>query len=728
MNIRHSGLHTAFGPDLSPVDPMALQVPQRPGRLSGIDAVFILRALRRQARLVGIILIAGLLATFAALKLVSPRYMGTASLFLDIRAKDLFEGQTDASGGADDMMRIESQLELLRSKRIAGRVMSGLAPADRTYFEKSSPGFGEAKADAGSDLGLAVEEPTAASIEQLLKGLVVERKGRSYLVEVRYLDTNKDRAATIANAFVNAYVADQLEAKQGAARAANLWLEQRIEEISQELESYERRRQAFRAAEDLIEVGDMSLLEREIGDTALQLTSARTNVAAAAAKLEQVRKLASDPKGLLSLDTSIQSPVIGEFRRQMGEVKRKLAKTASQFGASHPDAVAAQAELKQLEESISLELQRIVENAELELETEVGKVKLLDADLKGLKSRSAKLGGSEVKLAELQREIDATSNLYVTMLRRYKETKAQEKLQTADAYVVTYAAPATSPSFPKTGLVLLFAGLCWAGLGASAGVGREIMLPVLRRRSDVERCTGVQCIAELPSVDLSEDGAQDAAKLNLLGPVHWQLDDHLAGRFNQGILNLRQWALGGAKDGPQVVLVTGVRMGDGCSTVALQLAAYAARTGLRAALVDGNLRISGISDILWSGTDLTFVDVVLSGDEPNRAGSFATSRGVEVFPNARRSTATPLEILGSRAMGRFIEYLRGHFDLIVIDTPPISDFADAEAIAEHVDSSLIVTKAGSIDHGEINEAVERLTHRPVPDVGVVLNLVDPERA
>lgn len=72
-------------------------------------------------------------------------------------------------------------------------------------------------------------------------------------------------------------------------------MEQRIREIGDNLVAAEQRQKTLQSDQDLVEVGDMTLLERETAETALQLVSARASVAEAEARLNQVRSLSGIP-------------------------------------------------------------------------------------------------------------------------------------------------------------------------------------------------------------------------------------------------------------------------------------------------------------------------------------------------------------------------------------------------------------------------------------------------
>ncbi len=715
-------------------------------RQAGDRFVFLTKLLRRHARLIATIFLAGLGATFVILQLISPRYVATARILLDTRQQRVFSADTVLPALNDNLFIVDSQLEIIRSTRIAGRVLKAITRNDFAPSSEKLTGsellpranaknqgsvqLAGLKATKGADKGSADANPSATEtqappevLENVLRGLAVERKGRSYVVEVSYSDLSGERAATIANAFVDAYVADQLEAKFQATRAANLWLSERIREIGSDLDAAEQDKQKFRAEHGLVEVGELSLLQRELADYSLQLVSARVSVADAEARLDQVRTLSGDREHLLSLDTSLDSKVISDFRRQAGEVQRRIGEGVSRYGELHPTVLAAKAELQNLNLEIEKEIQRIVENRELNLQAANGKVKLLEQGLEQLKSKALRLGESQIFLTKIQREIDASSTLYSTLLRRYKETSAQEKLQASDARVISYALTPSRPSFPKTGVTLLLAGLAWLGIGVGVGLACDRTQSVFHRPEDVERTTGVRCVAAIPVVDPCQQFGAGEVQRNLLGPMHWRVDDEFGGSFNQEIFKLRQWSIAGQRKFPHVVLVAGVHAADGCSTAAMQMARFAVSTGLNAALVDADLRYHGLTDVLNAETEATYADVVLGGADLESTNCHIVDQGVRVYP-APAGDCRPLDLLGSRQMGHFLRALRNEFDVVVIDTAPMASNFDADALLEHADQVLLVVKAGQTPRDSVLAALHRLGEgEDGISIGVVLNMV-----
>jgi polysaccharide biosynthesis transport protein len=686
----------------------------QPASAGRIDLVFLATALRRQASLIAIVVIGGLILTFLGLLMATPRYTATASLLLDTRQQKVFNADAVLPGLNDDLYIVESQLEILRSPRIATLVLHMLA-RDRLSKDTDDP----AKLDP------LPESIPPDVVGKFLRDLLVERKGRSYIVEVSYTAENAQQAATVANGFVDAYMADQLDAKFQATRSANRWLKERLQEIGVELEDLEQRHQKFRADKGLVDVGDVPLLQKEISEQLQALTAARALAAEAEARLMQVRTLANDPKQILSLDGALQSTVVSEYRKQEAEIQRKLGEAISTYGAQHPSVMGLKAQLGNLAKEMDQEIKRIIENRELAFDAATGKVKLLEANLQKLTTTALKLDEHRVKLAEFKRETSVSSELYSSLLRRYKETRAQEKLQAADARVVSRAAPPTFASYPKKVLVLLLASFAWLGVGAGLGLAREFAHRTIGTSAEVESALGVEHVATLPVLDLLPLGEEERVQHNLSGPIHWVLDDNEFADFGQSIFSIRKWTEACTRQGACVVLVVSAHPAEGCSTVAAQLALHAANAGTQTVLVDADLRSRGLSNALGIEPETSLQDILLRGADLKSALVRLPDTKLPFCPAPARGTRRPLDVLGSRATAKLFGTLRDEFDLIVVDTPPMSSYVDASALVEHADCVLVVVKADQTNRGDVVAALQRLATDSQPAVGAVLNMARP---
>lgn len=172
----------------------------------------------------------------------------------------------------------------------------------------------------------------------------------------------------------------------------------------------------------------------------------------------------------------------------------------------------------------------------------------------------------------------------------------------------------------------------------------------------------------------------------------------------------------------KVFVVSSPLPGDGKSTTAINLALMLAQAGERVVLVEADLRRPRVSDYLRleSAVGLTTlligrVDLADAVQQSGQAGLDVITSGA-IPPN-------PAELLQSKAMAALLAELRGAYDLVIIDAPPLLPVTDAALIAAQSDGVILVVRHGKTTKDQCEQAVDRLRSVGAPLSGSVLNMV-----
>lgn len=167
------------------------------------------------------------------------------------------------------------------------------------------------------------------------------------------------------------------------------------------------------------------------------------------------------------------------------------------------------------------------------------------------------------------------------------------------------------------------------------------------------------------------------------------------------------------------VVVTSAVAAEGKTVTALNLAlAMAEERERKTLLVDLDLRRPRLSRFVTPPPKLG-VGEVLSGKAPlEHALIHLRDFGLSVLP-AGGPIQNPLEILNTDSARRLIDELRGRFDRIVIDTPPVAPFSDAAVVGAAADGAIVVVRAGVTAKAMIDRAFQSLDGAHL--LGVVLN-------
>ena len=176
------------------------------------------------------------------------------------------------------------------------------------------------------------------------------------------------------------------------------------------------------------------------------------------------------------------------------------------------------------------------------------------------------------------------------------------------------------------------------------------------------------------------------------------------------------------KDGSKILMVTSVMENEGKSTVISNLALSLSAAGRKVLLMDLDMRKPSLYKIFEvEDTNIDTLGKVLMGE--SGTGDLVQVLSKEhlcvIFNTKEYSRST--ELLSGERLKVLLEYLKGRFDYILIDTPPMQSVADAEVIAGVADASLMVIREHQVPVPAILEALDSLRDSHAQPIGCVLN-------
>lgn len=713
-----------------------------------VDLAAARRFLARRWRLIAGVALLCVAAAGIVLSLVPKTYTATAILIIDPRTQKVAQSDVVLGGIGSDAAAVESQVEILTSSTLAKRVLAELG-LDRAGELTEPSAIERATAGLRGLFGLAAAEPGAAEqrervLQRFSERLRVRRRGLTYVLEVAYSAGSAETAAQVANALAGAYLADQQRQKLEAARSASGMLGGRLDALRARARDTERAVSTFKNQNDIVDLGTaQTLLDREIAEQSQQLTQARARGAEASARYAQARRAtASGTEGGGTLAEALQSSVVTNLRQQYAQLGAQLADLRNNLGPRHPAVGAAEAQARTVAGQIRTEIGRLAQGLRNEAEAASARERALSASLDRLKGQAARRGQAQVRLAELEREAQASKVILEQYLLRQKETSEQQNLVSSEARVLTPAAPPLRASAPKTGLLLVVALAGGLVLGLAAAAAAEAMEPGLRHAGAVERGLGVPLLGTLPRVAASrlapggrESGQGGSGHARLIG------DSREHARFDEAI---RMLALplhagsgiqgpGGSGLGPHgiagrsgdTLLVTSALAGEGKSTVAEHLAAVFAGRGRKVLLVDLDTRDARLTRTRRAGQSPGLLDALRNASDPGNFVHHGTVDAISFLPiGIARDDPKAAELFFSPALGRAVADLRRRFDLIVLDGPHLLHGVEGRLLLAHADRTALVVEWGRTSREDVRAALDLFERAPGSLAGIILNKVD----
>lgn len=169
----------------------------------------------------------------------------------------------------------------------------------------------------------------------------------------------------------------------------------------------------------------------------------------------------------------------------------------------------------------------------------------------------------------------------------------------------------------------------------------------------------------------------------------------------------------------QVIVVTSGAPAEGKSTVALNLAlAFGAEIDEKTLLIDADLRRPSIGGLLQPAPKLGLREVLSKLAPLEHAVLELKNSPLEILP-AGAKTEDPLELLTGQEASTMISGLRERYRWIVLDSPPIVPFTDADALGALSDGILMIARARTTHESLYQQAISAVTSTRI--LGAVFN-------
>jgi succinoglycan biosynthesis transport protein ExoP len=683
-----------------------------------IDFDQLLAAARRQARVVGVAAAIGVLLGLAYCVTATPKYTAKTDLLIDSQ-KDKNELSASIAELTFDAGAIDSQVEVMKSEKIALAVISAMKltrdpefmgargtligqamSALRMAFDFSGWFVTRQKSDSEEE-----DQLQRAAIAQLKSNLDVRRVARTYVLAVEYTSPDRAKAAAVANAFAEAYLTEQLDAKFDATRRAAGWLQTRLAELKQQSLDSDLAIQKFKAEKGIVVTGGDRpglMSDQQLTELNAQMVAAHADTARAEARYQQIEDLLKSGRAGPAVPDSLSNPVVNDLRTKYLTTSKMEAELESKLGATHLQVINLRRQMEEYDRLIFEELQRIAESYRSDAEVARAKEQSLSLSMSGLVGASAQTNETLVQLRELERESETYRSLYQTFMQRYQEALQQQSFPVNEARIITAATPPSSPSYPKRGLILALTLVFGAMVGSGVGAFREYRDRVFRVASHVRDELGLEFLGMLQIVEApvafktAKDQRPDPKQIQPTNSLQRYSVDHPLSSFSETLRAAKvavDLALGERR--PRVVGVISVLPSEGKSTVAKNFASLLAHLGARTLLIDGDLRNPGLTRSVARHAEAGLLEA-LRGETPiDQLLMTEADSGLRVLPAVvRKRVQHSSEMVSSAGMRNLLAEAGRRFDYIVVDLPPLGPVVDVRAAESLFDSFIFVVEWG----------------------------------
>jgi succinoglycan biosynthesis transport protein ExoP len=718
------------------------------------DAVhFVIGFVRRQYLVIITTALFMVAASILYLHIAPPIYTAQVQILLPNPRTGFVQQQSLVPDPAIDLSQIETQLQIIKSRAIAIAVIDELKLTDDPDLSKPTPWLLSYMLWVRSWTSPAPEHSKSEAPGQLSDNLIAAfqdritatRAGLSNVIEVGFASSSPIRAAAIANAIANAYIADQMNAKVETNRNATSWMREKLRDLGDQALATERAVGEYKSQNN-ISPGGKPIDDLQIAELNNRLLTARAQTSEALARLNRyemiLRTTSPDSSSIGALDSAgpdaLTSPIIINLRQQYLEASRRESEWSAKFGQNHQAVVNQRTKMRDLRASILEEVRRLAEASRNELEVAKQRQQQIEAQLNEAVSQSRSTNTAELTIRELQSRAKELRSLYETFLQRYTASLQQDNFPVSETRIIYPASPPQSKSKPKAELVIAMGILGGLALGIGFGLLRELMDRVFRTSTQIESVLELPCISLVPRLlpgpnapeptNLPKRVGDDLRRL-IVSPrsaVHDAVVNMPLSRFAESIRSIKLAIdLNPGKTANQVIGITSALPNEGKTTVAASLAQLIGHSGKKVIVVDCDLRNPSLSAMLAPNASTGVIEVI-GGECLLEEALWRDPKTNLVFLPAvlQKPVFHTSEILSAAAMRGLFDRLRATYDYIIVDLPPLVPLVDVRATSPLIDSFILVVEWGRTKMEVTRHALHTAPNLYDNLIGVVLNKTD----
>ncbi|MCZ8546607.1 exopolysaccharide transport family protein [Mesorhizobium qingshengii] len=675
-----------YFPEAGPVESTASYAPSTV-ELGDLKRILV----RRRLWIVG----TAVLLTLATLLygLLTPAlYSSVAEIIVDPQDLQVVTNNINPSGLAPDggITQVESQVSVVQSTGVLLRAIKATNLTEDPEFN----GQGLLSRWLGS--GPDQKDRTLSTLDALRSRLAVKRADKVLVIDVIVTARSADKAALLANAIAQAYLADQASARAQAATDASKSITARLDEQRKRVQQAENAVEAYKAANNMVMAAGTLVSDQELTDLNTQLSAAQSRTATLKAQVDQLRKQngAAD-----ATSEAMRSSVISSLRTQEATLVDQVSQLGTELGPRHPSMIAAQQQLRDTRQLIARELGRIQTAAETDYERALANQQALEAKVAGMKSKSLDTDQASVRLRELQRDLEAVRSVYATYLQRAQETREQINVDSTNARVISDAMPAQKKSWPPLGLLLFGAVFGGLGLGTGLALIAEYSSPTVLSSNQMQSAIDAPVLGILPA------GARAGRRWWPFGAspavAASQKTDAVVG------LALRRMFTSGRRPPdwplvPSILVTSPPEDGAQRNRIARLLANAAAARGSRVLFVDTNAG-NGQKDPQPGILD------VLRGEYAFEAISrYAPGSNVALLGRGRPKAAFQ-EAHGVYFAQHMLTQASRSFELVVVDGGALAENLNASPLVAMVDEIVLVARLNATPMRDVTATVQAIS-------------------
>ena len=629
-------------------------------------------------------------------------YRASATIIVNLESPDVLSVRDVVKLGETNYFAyrdyIETQQEIIRSRRTAHNVIRNLKLMQREEFKKE-------------------KDP----IVSLLKKLRIELVRDTRIIRISYDNEEPKLASMIANEFAKAYRGSNIALKTKISGQAESWLREEVEKQKKKVQDSELKLQAYKEESDVLSIEN----KQDIINDAL----ARLNISYLDAQRRKIQaetnyKSLLDTEEILSLENLpaplMDNKTIKQLKDEYQKQEGLLVEYRKIYKHKHPKMIRLLENINYIKSSINNEIKVEYNNALNELKTEYNNASQEEAKFKSAldeqKKKALDLERKIIKYNAFKREVETSERILQIVLNRLKETSIATQIQTNNVRIQDMAEIPKKPIKPKKILNIALSIVLGLVGGMGLALFREYMDTTLKDPSEIAISLQLPVLGSVPKVRRDGKKIKNAQDIDLIVEKDSQ---SLASEVYRTIRTNLLFSINHSSSSKSIVITSSLPK-EGKTLTAVSLAIMMANSGERVLLVDADMRRPRIHAIFNDSNEYGLSQFLRGKKDFKEVTKYSGINNLYIVTSGR-STLAPSELLSTKNMKLFLENASFQFSKIIFDTPPVTVVTDAQILSGICTGTVLVVDGKKATKPLLNKSKELLQKVDAKILGVVLN-------
>lgn len=558
----------------------------------------------------------------------------------------------------------------------------------------------------------------SSAVSQFIGGLSTEFESMySSAIHITQRDVNKERAKAILDGVIAVYSENWIADRNQISIATSNFINERLGVIETELGDVDTDISSYKSEHQLtnVDAASQAFFNRSL-EASENITQLSTMLAHARTVRDHLSNIANSYNVLPAVtglnNSSIEGQIV-EYNKKLIERNNLLANSSTENPV-----------IADMDNMLAAMRQSILSAIDSYITTINTNIRATQATQGNAASRLAANPYQARYLLSVERQQKVKESLYLYLLQKREENELSQAFTAYNFRVVTppYAYGPVAPIPSRIYLIYFVLGILIPGALIFL---KEIINTSVRGRRDFETLT-IPFVGEIPFTGKQESRLKKLFRKKKVesSPSHIVVRSGHGSVINEAFRVIRtnlEFMVPMGIDTARVLMMTSANPGSGKTFITLNLGAVLALKGKRVALLDLDLRKASLSET--AGSPAIGLSSYLTGQveaDDIVVKNLEGAEGLDLYP-VGPIPPNPAELLYSNRLVELVNTVKGKYDYVLIDCPPVEMVADAKIINRLADLTIFIIRAGLLDRAMLPEIQGFYNNKRYKSMSIILN-------